>query len=63
VVDLDAAFGEQLLDVAVGEAKAQLPADRVGASYSVASCDLRILMDQPTESISLDDGPSRQDDS
>jgi RND superfamily putative drug exporter len=38
----------------------QLP---VGASYSVASCDLRILMDQPTESISPDDGPSRQDDS
>ena len=24
----------------------------VGASYSVTSCDLRILMDQPTESIS-----------
>jgi len=35
----------------------------VGASYSVASCDLRILMDQPTESISPDDGPGRQDDS
>jgi hypothetical protein len=28
VVDLDAAFGEQLFDVAVGEAKAQVPADR-----------------------------------
>jgi hypothetical protein len=28
VVDLDAAFGEQLLDVAVGEAEAQVPADR-----------------------------------
>ena len=32
----------------------------VGASYSVPSCDLRILMDQPTESISSDDRPSRQ---
>jgi hypothetical protein len=28
VVDLDAPFGEQLLDVAVGEAKAQVPVDR-----------------------------------
>jgi hypothetical protein len=28
VVDLDAAFGEQLLDVAVGQAEAQVPADR-----------------------------------
>jgi hypothetical protein len=28
VVDLDAALGEQLLDVVVGEAKAQVPADR-----------------------------------
>jgi hypothetical protein len=28
VVDVDAAFGEQLFDVAVGEAKAQVPADR-----------------------------------
>ena len=28
VVDLDAALGEQLLGVAVGEAKAQVPADR-----------------------------------
>jgi hypothetical protein len=28
VVDLDAAVAEQLFDVAVGEAKAQLPADR-----------------------------------
>jgi len=27
VVDLNAAFGEQFLDVAVGEAKAQIPAD------------------------------------
>jgi hypothetical protein len=27
VVDLDAAFGEQLLDVALGQAKAQVPAD------------------------------------
>src|SRR4029453_855011 len=33
------------------------------SSVVVASCDLRILMDQPTESISSDDGPSRQDDS
>ena len=40
-----------------------LPTRVVGASYSVASCDLRILMDQPTESISPGDGPSRQDDS
>ena len=28
VVDLDAAFGEQFLDVAVGQAEAQVPADR-----------------------------------
>jgi hypothetical protein len=28
VVDLDAALGQQLLDVAVGEAEAQIPADR-----------------------------------
>jgi len=27
VVDLDAALGEQLLDVAVGQAEAQVPAD------------------------------------
>jgi hypothetical protein len=36
--------------------------DLVGASYSAASCDLRILMDQPTESISPHDPPSRRDD-
>jgi hypothetical protein len=34
----------------------------VGARYSVTSCDLRILMDQPTESISPHDPPSRRDD-
>src|SRR5512132_2668612 len=28
MVDLDAALGEQLFDVAVGEAKAEVPADR-----------------------------------
>jgi hypothetical protein len=28
VVDLDAALGQQLLDVAVGQAVAQVPADR-----------------------------------
>jgi hypothetical protein len=28
VVDLDAALGGQLLDVAVGEAKVEIPADR-----------------------------------
>jgi hypothetical protein len=28
MVDVDAAFGEQLLDVSVGEAVAQVPADR-----------------------------------
>jgi hypothetical protein len=28
VVDLDAALGQQLLDVPVGEAEAQIPADR-----------------------------------
>jgi len=28
VVDLDAAFGEEFLDVAVGQAVAQVPADR-----------------------------------
>ncbi len=35
----------------------------VGASYSVHSCGLRILMDQPTESISSHDPPSRHGDS
>jgi hypothetical protein len=34
----------------------------VGASYSVTSGDLRVLMDQPTDSISSRDTPSRQDD-
>ena len=34
----------------------------VGASYSVTSCDLRILTDQPTESIPPHDPPSRHDD-
>jgi hypothetical protein len=33
--------------------------ERVGARYSVTSCDLRILMDQPTKSISAHDPPSR----
>jgi hypothetical protein len=37
--------------------------ERVGASYSVPSCDLRILMDQPTESISPHDAPRRHDES
>ena len=36
--------------------------ERVGARYSVTSCGLRILMDQPTESISSHDASSRQDD-
>ena len=35
---------------------------RVGAGYSVTSCDLRILMDQPTEAISSYDASSRPDD-
>ncbi len=35
---------------------------RVGAGYSVTSCDLRILMDQSTESISAHHPPSRHDD-
>ena len=35
----------------------------VGARYSVSSCDLRILMDQPTKSISPHDPPSRHEDS
>ena len=39
-----------------------LEAGPVGASYSVTSCDLRILMDHPTESISSHDPPSRRDD-
>jgi hypothetical protein len=38
------------------------PAKPVGASYSVTSCGLRVLMDQPTESISSHDASSRQDD-
>jgi hypothetical protein len=33
----------------------------VGASYSVASCDLHVLMDQPAKSISPHDRPSRHD--
>jgi hypothetical protein len=37
-------------------------AHRVGAGYSDTSCDLRILMDQPTESISSHDAPSRHGD-
>ena len=37
--------------------------ERVGARYSVTSCDLRVLMDQPTESISPHDPPSRHDHS
>jgi hypothetical protein len=35
----------------------------MGANYSVTSCDLRVLMDQPTEPISSDDPPSRRQDS
>jgi hypothetical protein len=35
----------------------------VGAGYSVISCHLRILMDQPTKPISPGDPPSRQDGS
>jgi hypothetical protein len=31
----------------------------VGASYSVTSCGLHILMDQPTKAIPSSDGPSR----
>jgi len=30
VIDLDAAFGEELFDVSVGEAEPQVPADRKG---------------------------------
>ena len=44
-------------------AKTRVLMDPVGASYSVTSCDLRILMDQPTESISPHDPPSRHDHS
>jgi hypothetical protein len=35
--------------------------DPVGAGYSVTSCDLRILMDQSTESISSHDPPIRHE--
>jgi hypothetical protein len=31
----------------------------VGARYSVTSCHLRVLMDQPTEAISPHDAPHR----
>jgi hypothetical protein len=34
----------------------------VGARYSVTSCDLCILMDQSTKSITSHDAPSRQGD-
>jgi hypothetical protein len=35
----------------------------VDAGYSVTSCDLRVLMDQPTEPIPSHDAPGRHDDS
>jgi hypothetical protein len=38
------------------------PANPVGASYSVASCDLRVLMNQPTKSISSQDAWSQHAD-
>ncbi len=42
---------------------ANLPARHpVGAGYSVTSCGLRILMDQPTESILPHNPPSRPGD-
>jgi hypothetical protein len=47
----------------LGAGGAATPGWRVGASYSVTSCDLRVLMDQSTESISPHDAPSRHDDS
>jgi hypothetical protein len=34
--------------------------DPVGASYSVTSCDLRVLIDQPTKAISSHDPPRRR---
>ena len=37
VVDLDAAFGEEFLDVAVGQTEAEVPADRQGRSHRVGS--------------------------
>jgi hypothetical protein len=39
------------------------PTEPVGAGYSVLSGGLRVLMDQPTKSISPHDPPSRHDDS
>jgi transposase len=47
--------------VLAGEATA-VPKDRVGAGYSVTSCDLRIFMEQSTESISPRNPPSRHGD-
>jgi hypothetical protein len=36
--------------------------ERVGASYSIISCDLGILVDQPIESIASRNGPGRHGD-
>jgi hypothetical protein len=36
-------------------------AQRVGARYSVTSCDLRILTDQPAEPIPPQNPPTRQE--
>jgi hypothetical protein len=38
------------------------PVNPVGATYSVTSGDLRILMDQPTQPIPSLESPSRHDD-
>jgi hypothetical protein len=44
------------------QANVAVDLEPVRASYSVTSCHLRILMDQPTKSISPHHPPSRHDD-
>jgi len=50
VVDLDAALGQQLLDVAVGEPEPEVPADRrndhIGREAKPANADLGAIGEQ-----------------
>jgi hypothetical protein len=45
----------------MGRSCGAIPAQPVGARYSVTSCDPRILMDQSTESIPSHNPSGRQD--
>ena len=63
VIDLDAAFGQQFLDVAVGQSVAQVPAhrdrDRLPRE-AVARRRRRGSLEVITRSVSLPEGPSSQ---